>query len=101
MCFNVIGHNKDDHSKNFSFLYDAGRWKLSPAYDLVPSEGIFGEHATMVAGNGKNPSESDILKVAEEIGMKKSQAKDIYMEVKQAFEESDIIHKLKTMEDII
>ncbi len=22
MCFNVFAHNRDDHSKNFSFLYD-------------------------------------------------------------------------------
>lgn len=22
MCFNVFVHNRDDHSKNFSFLYD-------------------------------------------------------------------------------
>ena len=22
MCFNVFSHNRDDHSKNFSFLYD-------------------------------------------------------------------------------
>ena len=21
MCFNVFAHNRDDHSKNFSFLY--------------------------------------------------------------------------------
>ena len=22
MCFNVFAHNRDDHSKNFSYLYD-------------------------------------------------------------------------------
>lgn len=22
MCFNVFAHNRDDHAKNFSFLYD-------------------------------------------------------------------------------
>ena len=33
MCFNVFSHNRDDHSKNFSFLYseDESRWILSPA----------------------------------------------------------------------
>ena len=86
MCFNIIGQNRDDHSKNFSFLYDNGEWKLSPAYDLVPSDGIMGEHATMVAGNGKNPSLNDVLKVASEIGIKKTRAMQIYFEIQKAFE---------------
>ena len=25
MCFNVFAHNRDDHSKNFSFLYDENK----------------------------------------------------------------------------
>mgnify|MGYP000004989433 CR=1 FL=1 len=33
MCFNVFAHNRDDHSKNFTYLYDesADSWRLSPA----------------------------------------------------------------------
>ena len=86
MCFNIIGENRDDHSKNFSFLYDNSEWKLSPAYDLVPSDGIMGEHATMIAGNGKNPDLNDALKVASEIGIKKTRATQIYSEAQKAFE---------------
>ena len=86
MCFNIIGKNRDDHSKNFSFLYDNGKWKLSPAYDLVPSAGIMEEHATMVAGNGKDPGLNDALKVASEIGIKSTKARQIYSEVQKAFE---------------
>ena len=39
MCFNVYAHNRDDHSKNFSYIYniDEKAWKLSPAYDLTYS----------------------------------------------------------------
>ena len=39
MCFNVFAHNRDDHSKNFTYLYDdeKDRWSLSPAYDLTYS----------------------------------------------------------------
>ena len=37
MCFNVFSHNRDDHSKNFSYLCEDGRWRLSPAYDLTCS----------------------------------------------------------------
>ena len=48
MCFNVYAHNRDDHSKNFTYLYDEDEcsWKLSPAYDLTYSNSIGGEHAT-------------------------------------------------------
>ena len=47
MCFNVFAHNRDDHSKNFSFIYsdDEEKWLLSPAYDLTYSYSIGGEHA--------------------------------------------------------
>jgi serine/threonine-protein kinase HipA len=39
MCFNVFAHNRDDHSKNFTYLYDEEKdsWRLSPAYDLTYS----------------------------------------------------------------
>ena len=42
MCFNVFAHNRDDHSKNFSFLYDENKkeWHLSPAYDLTYSSSV-------------------------------------------------------------
>jgi serine/threonine-protein kinase HipA len=55
--FNVLAHNRDDHSKNFSFLMDErGDWRLSPAYDLTFSSGPGGEQSTMVMGEGKAPS---------------------------------------------
>lgn len=33
MAFNVLAYNRDDHTKNFGFLYDT-EWRLSPAFDL-------------------------------------------------------------------
>jgi serine/threonine-protein kinase HipA len=54
--FNVLGHNRDDHGKNFSFLMtENGKWRLSPAYDLTFSSGPRGQHSTMILGEGKNP----------------------------------------------
>ena len=37
MCFNVLIGNKDDHGKNFSFLYDEDKktYVLSPFYDIT------------------------------------------------------------------
>lgn len=77
MCFNVYAHNRDDHSNNFSYLYceEEERWVLSPAYDLIYSNSIGGEHATTINGNGKNPGLEDILQVAQNIGLNLSWAR--------------------------
>lgn len=85
MCFNVFAHNRDDHSKNFSYLYSESenRWLLSPAYDLTYSSSIGGEHATTVNGNGVNPGLSDILEVAKGIGISKTKAKVMAEEIEE------------------
>lgn len=85
MCFNVFSHNRDDHSKNFSFIYndDLNKWLLSPAYDLTYSYSINGEHATTINGNGINPDLNDILKVAEKIGLDKKKAECIATEIEE------------------
>ena len=76
MCFNVFAHNRDDHSNNFTFLCDNGRWSLSPAYDLTYSNSIGGEHATTIAGEGRSPQMKDLLTVAAKAGLKESWAKE-------------------------
>ena len=84
MCFNVFSHNRDDHSKNFSWLYDEQnhQWLLSPAYDLTWSNSIGGEHATTIDGEGKNPMMENILTVAQKNGIKRSKALEIAESVK-------------------
>lgn len=63
--FNVLMHNRDDHSRNFAFRLDQqGLWKLSPAFDLTYSFGPGGEHSTSVAGHGKNITRAHLLRVA-------------------------------------
>lgn len=38
VVFNTMGANRDDHTKNFSFLLkEQGRWQLAPAYDITHS----------------------------------------------------------------
>lgn len=85
MCFNVFSHNRDDHSKNFSFIYneDLNKWELLPAYDLTCSYSINGEHATTINGNRVNPSLNDILKVAEKIGLDKKKAEKVASEIEE------------------
>mgnify|MGYP005769712669 FL=1 len=85
MCFNVFAHNRDDHSKNFSFLFDDTKkeWHLSPAYDLTYSFSFNGEHATTINGEGKNPTLDNILAVAKNIGIKEKFAKDIAFDIQE------------------
>ena len=85
MCFNVFAHNRDDHSKNFSFLFNDTKkeWHISPAYDLTYSFSFNGEHATTINGEGKNPTLDDILAVAKNIGLKEKFAKDIASDIQE------------------
>lgn len=70
-AFNVYSHNRDDHSKNFSFLMNAkGEWQLAPAYDLTFSYSGYGFHSTMVAGESKNPGRKELMKLAAHFGLK-------------------------------
>jgi len=77
MVFNVLIKNRDDHARNFSFLLKNNKWKLSPAYDMLPSNGFNGFHTTTIAGKG-DPKYTDIQSVAESLGLNKNKTKDIY-----------------------
>lgn len=71
-CFNVFAHNRDDHSKNFSFLMDdAGHWAFAPVYDLTFSFGPGGEHSALVMGEGRNPTKVHLMKLAKKFQIKK------------------------------
>ena len=88
--FNVLSHNRDDHSKNFSFLMDAqGNWTVSPAYDLTFSSGPAGEHSTMIMGEGKNPTKKHLLKLAGTVGIKQDKALEIIDQVLAALKKWD------------
>jgi serine/threonine-protein kinase HipA len=82
-AFNVYSHNRDDHSKNFSFLMNAkGEWKFAPAYDLTFSYSGYGLHSTMISGESKNPGRKELMKLATHFGLKN--AGSIIDEVQEA-----------------
>lgn len=85
MCFNVFAHNRDDHSKNFTYIYEdkENRWVLSPAYDLTYSYSLGGEHATTVHGNGRNPGMTDLLEVAKTAGINGKKARAIAEDIRE------------------
>jgi len=76
--FNILAHNRDDHSKNFSFLMDSqGIWRFAPAYDLTFSSGPGGEQSTTIMGEGRAPELGHLHKLAEEAKITKRAADDV------------------------
>lgn len=70
-CFNVFGHNRDDHAKNVSLLMeDNGLWHTAPAYDLTFSAGLAGEHSTTIMGEGKKPARAHLQAPDKKTGLK-------------------------------
>lgn len=75
MVFNVVMSNRDDHTKNFSFLMnEGGEWSLSPAYDLTfprdPYESYGTAHQIHINGKTKNISRQDLTAVANLAGIR-------------------------------
>ena len=82
MVFNYLIENKDDHAKNFAFIYRDDEWHFSPAYDLLPSDGMNGYHTTSINDNIE-PTRDDLLVVAVKAGLNKKEAEVIYNEIEE------------------
>lgn len=52
MCFNALISNIDDHPRNHSLIAKDREWKLSPAYDLVPSTPVSQERRDLALSCG-------------------------------------------------
>ncbi|MDR2010900.1 MAG: type II toxin-antitoxin system HipA family toxin [Bacteroidales bacterium] len=89
MVFNVAIKNRDDHAKNFSFQLINGEWKLSPAYDLLPSSGFNGFHTTTINNTGE-PTIDDIMAVAAKTGLNKQRTMEIIQEMETFVKEDKI-----------
>ena len=73
MVFNYLIGNKDDHAKNFAFIYRDGDWHFAPAYDLLPSDGINGFRTTSI-NDSIEPAKEDLFAVAVKAGLDKKSA---------------------------
>lgn len=91
MVFNVLAHNRDDHVKNFAFLFDDehNEWTLSPAYDVVFSTGPGGEHSMTVAGEGRRPGDEPFRKLGDVAGIKARERDAIVAKVRAAVDRWD------------
>ncbi|MCF3649019.1 type II toxin-antitoxin system HipA family toxin [Synoicihabitans lomoniglobus] len=69
MVFNVLGCNRDDHTKNFGFMLNGDdAWELSPAYDVSyahnPQPGKWTATQQMsVAGKRENITRADFITI--------------------------------------
>lgn len=91
MVFNVKSGNRDDHSKNFSFLLNKNfEWRLAPAYDLTPSAGINGEQTAMVNGKGRDITDDDLIAAAKVADIPASAVRSIINTVESALKNNGI-----------
>ena len=68
--FNVCMNNRDDHTKNFSYLMNQnGEWLLSPAYDLTFNTGINGYHQMDVEGEAYMIHRQHLVSLAKNSGL--------------------------------
>jgi len=87
-ALNVLAHNRDDHLKNFGYLMDSdGRWSLAPFYDFTRSEGPNGWQTLSVAGEGKNPSVDDLMRLADQVDIHHADAENAIAAVQSAMGE--------------
>jgi serine/threonine-protein kinase HipA len=89
MCFNVLARNQDDHVKNIAFLMDpAGRWSLSPAFDLSyahnPAGAWTSRHQMTLNGKRDGFEREDFRSCARGASMKRGRADTILDEVAAA-----------------
>jgi|GEM_PF-3169075 len=70
---------KKHHAKNFSFQLSNNDRRLSPTYDLLPSQGFNGFHTTTI--NSKGEPNQNILIVAEKVSLNKQRVTSIIEEI--------------------
>ena len=86
-AFNVAAENHDDHLKNIAWLMDdQGRYRLAPGFDLTYAPRPFGERWTTVHGAGRQVSRDDLLRLADDAGLRPQDARRILEEVVAATE---------------
>ncbi len=78
MVFNAAVTNDDDHPRNHAALRSGRSWRLSPAYDLVPSPMVAIDKrplALVVGQYGRTASIYNLLSQCERFGLHKDAAR--------------------------
>jgi len=77
MAFNVACGNTDDHLKNHGFIQAGGTWRLSPAFDIVPSVDGNDYQAISVGRQGVTASRQNVLSDCGRFGLSLEEAEAI------------------------
>jgi serine/threonine-protein kinase HipA len=84
MCFNALVSNLDDHPKNHAIIAKNREWRLSPAYDIVPSRSTSLQHrdlAMTVGDFGRYASAQNLLSECRRFLLEPEQAQAIISEM--------------------
>lgn len=85
MVFNVLASNRDDHTRQHSYLMDdRGQWRLAPAYDLTYSAGPGGEHYLDIEGEARNPTRAQVRALGRRHGLPDRVIEAVIEEVRAA-----------------
>jgi serine/threonine-protein kinase HipA len=87
MAFNVMAMNRDDHTKNLSFmLRRGGTWELAPAYDITfsynPESRWVAKHQMAINRKFEDITRQDFMEVADRYSVRRP--KDILAQVAEA-----------------
>lgn len=79
MAFNVLIHNTDDHLQNTGFLFEAGVWRVAPAFDLLPHDTPV--HSIGLGPQGRARSVMNLREGASLFGVSDERVGTIFSEV--------------------
>jgi serine/threonine-protein kinase HipA len=88
MAFNMLVRNEDDHLRNHGFIDDGG-WRLSPAYDILPTpsrrvpKDSF-HLALNVGSRGSEATMDNLLSQCERFSLNREQAQEIIARITAA-----------------
>lgn len=90
MCFNALISNSDDHPRNHAVIALDNDWKLSPAYDMIPSMPVSVEErflALSCGDQGRLAHAANLLSQCARFLLKREEATTIIDEMEQTVRE--------------
>jgi len=83
MAYNALVGNADDHPRNHAVIWQGGRWRLSPLYDVMPilGEGPAQSLAMAVGHEGSRLSRRNLLSECAHFGLSTEAAAAVLDEV--------------------
>lgn len=79
MAFNALAGNEDDHARNHAVIWEGGRWRLSPMYDVLPilGQGPAQALSMSVGIDGPRLSRANLLSQHQHFALREEEAAGI------------------------